>query len=241
MVLIVAAIIPAVRMGLAVLLVLVLPGYAVTMALFRRGALDLPARLLLSLGTSLVIVILGGLALNLTPWGLQLGSWFALLTSVTLTAGATAARRDRKGLQSLFSHGRSSAKLPLTPRQGLLLGLGALLLVGSVWVAGVGADRVRGNGFTQLWVLPVQAGQRDVIRLGIRNKQSFMMDYRLQLRVRGRPFHTWRTIILPPGGTWQQTVRLPPKRSPAESERVMALLYYPPNARRVYHQVFMRR
>src|SRR5437899_947045 len=60
-------------------LVLVLPGYALTSALFPRQVLGVPERVVFSLALSLVIVILGGLVLNFTAFGLHASSWSVLL------------------------------------------------------------------------------------------------------------------------------------------------------------------
>ena len=57
----------------AIAFVLFLPGYLATSALFpRTGDLSGPERLALSLGLSMAIVPLVGLALNFTPWGIRL-------------------------------------------------------------------------------------------------------------------------------------------------------------------------
>src|SRR3954468_21171576 len=85
----------AVRVLVALPFVLVLPGLALTAALFPTGALDVAERLLFSLGLSLAITALGGLVLQLTPWGLRPASWALLLGLVTLAAGAAAFLRWR--------------------------------------------------------------------------------------------------------------------------------------------------
>src|SRR5712692_8392038 len=84
-------------------LVLVLPGYALTSALFPNRSLGVAERLVFSLSLSLIIVILGGLALNWTPFGLRPGSWAVLLSGITLAAGAVALVR-RRG-QDIFTSG----------------------------------------------------------------------------------------------------------------------------------------
>src|SRR5437588_10406582 len=76
---------PVIGIILALPLVLVLPGYTLTEALFRKRPLDAPNRLLFSLGLSLAIDIFCGFILNLLPTGLQAISWavfLALLTAV---------------------------------------------------------------------------------------------------------------------------------------------------------------
>lgn len=53
-------------------LVLFLPGYALIEALYPKGELDELIRFALSIGLSLALVPLTGLALNYTPWGIRL-------------------------------------------------------------------------------------------------------------------------------------------------------------------------
>jgi hypothetical protein len=53
-------------------LVLFLPGYALIEALYPKGELDELTRFALSIGLSLALVPLTGLALNYTPWGIRL-------------------------------------------------------------------------------------------------------------------------------------------------------------------------
>ena len=81
-------------------LVFILPGYALTCALLptvKFGA----ERFVLSLGLSLAAVIVGGLLLNLTPFGLQTDSWAILLGGITLGASAVAiVRRRRQGVSN---------------------------------------------------------------------------------------------------------------------------------------------
>src|SRR5438105_797407 len=67
--------IPIVGIVLALPLVFILPGYALTEVLFRKRSLGAPERLLFSIGLSLAIAILSGLILNLLPGGLQAISW----------------------------------------------------------------------------------------------------------------------------------------------------------------------
>ncbi|MDQ6673875.1 MAG: DUF1616 domain-containing protein, partial [Chloroflexota bacterium] len=68
-----------VRASLAGPLVLVLPGYALVRALLPARPRRLAELLLLSLGSSLAIAVLGGLVLNLTPWGIRAESWAVFL------------------------------------------------------------------------------------------------------------------------------------------------------------------
>ena len=68
---------PMLQLLLGLPLVLVLPGYALTAALFPHGALGGADRALFTLGLSLCAAILCGFVLNRTPWGLRPESWAA--------------------------------------------------------------------------------------------------------------------------------------------------------------------
>ena len=75
---------PIIGTVLALPLVFITPGYTLTGALFHRRSLDRTYRLLLSLGISVSIVIVGGLLLNALPAGLRPSSWSMLLALLTL-------------------------------------------------------------------------------------------------------------------------------------------------------------
>jgi hypothetical protein len=75
--------------------VLVIPGYVIVEALFPKGRqLDGPERFVLSVGMSLVLVMMDGLLLNYTPWGIRLTPIVISLT--ILTVGLSLAALERK-------------------------------------------------------------------------------------------------------------------------------------------------
>lgn len=74
--------------------VLYLPGYAVIEALFpSRKSLDGVARFALSVVLSLAIVMLTGLFLNYTPWGIRLDPIVVSLSTFTVVAALTGTYR----------------------------------------------------------------------------------------------------------------------------------------------------
>ncbi len=89
----------AVRALLA-LATLAVPGYLLTAALFAPGQLTGPEWVVFSLAGSLLVVIVGGLVLNATPWGLQPGAWLVLLGSMALVLGGGVWRRWRNAVPS---------------------------------------------------------------------------------------------------------------------------------------------
>lgn len=87
---------PAIGTTLALPLIFIVPGYTITAALFHRRSLDTSYRLLLSLGISISIVIIGGLLLNALPAGLHPSSWSLFLACLTLVFAALVAYLRRK-------------------------------------------------------------------------------------------------------------------------------------------------
>jgi len=219
-------------------LVLVLPGYALTSALFPRRTLGVAEHLVFSLSLSVVIVILGGLLLNWTPFGLRSSSLAVLLAGITLAASAVALVR-RRG-QSLPAPGwLRMENAGFTLRQGLLLGLAALIVCGAVAVSIIGAERQSYPGFTQLWILPAGgANAENAVRLGVSNMESTAMEYRLAVSVDGKVVKEWPSIDLVPNEKWEATLVLPPTAS-AGVARVEADLYRTDAPTAIYRHVVL--
>ena len=79
-----------------VLLALVLPGYALSAAVFRMRSVRTAERAALTLGISLSVAVLGGLVLDALPSGLETQTWLFLLGGVTVIASMIALwRRTR--------------------------------------------------------------------------------------------------------------------------------------------------
>jgi len=190
-------------------LVFVLPGYALTSALFPGQALELPKRLVFSLGLSLAMVVLGGFLLNLTPTGLQASTWALLLGGITLAACVvTFIRRRRQGIPVAEWQGGWSPGFSL--RQGLLLGMAALIVCGAFAVSIIGAEQQPHPGFTELWILPAGgANAKNAVSLGVSNMESAMMEYRLAVKVDGKVVKEWLSIDLNPNEKWNVTLQLP--------------------------------
>jgi uncharacterized membrane protein len=200
-------------------LVLALPGYALSVAAFPGRALGAAERIAFSFGVSLAVAALGGLLLNWTPWGLQATSWALLLSGVTLGASAVGVLR-RRG-RPVADPDRPGTEF--NRRQGLLLGLAALVVTGAVGVAHAGATHHRTAGFTQLWILPADRAGQNAVRLGVSNSELEGSTYRLQLVVEDRAVLEWPSLRLGPGGQWETTVVLPTGQAGAGT--VDAVLY----------------
>ena len=219
-------------------LVLVLPGYALICALFAKQTPGVPERFIFSLGLSLSLVILCGLILNVTPFGLRAGSWAVLLGSITIGASAIALVR-RRGHSGPASGWTGIGWFGFNFRQGLLLGLAALIVVGAVAVSIIGAQHQPRPGFTQLWILPSSgASTKNAVRLGVSNMESTAMHYRLDVNIDGKVVKEWPSIALNPNEKWEVTFVLPSTASTG-SKKVEADLYRSDTTRTIYRQVVL--
>jgi len=220
-------------------LVFMLPGYALVSALFPRKALGLPECLVFSLGLSLTIVILGGLVLNLTPFGLRADSWAVFLGGFTLGASAFALIR-RRGQSISTSGWLGIGSIGFTFRQGVLLGLAALIVSGAVAVSIIGAEQRPSPGFTQLWILPAggAANAKNVVRLGMSNMESKATKYRLAVNMDGKVVKEWPSIDLNPNEKWEATLVLP-QTGHTGTTRVEAMLYRADTPTKIYRDVVL--
>jgi len=159
---------PVLRATLAAPLVFVLPGYALMKALLPDQPRRLAEQLLLSLGSSLAVAVLGGLILNLTPWGIRAESWAGLLCSVTLAACVVAAMRARAAL----SYPAEPMRLSLRPLQAMLVAVAVLLVFGTVWVARTPAPQQSTQTYSLLWAVPASDSGSDGVRLGVESGES---------------------------------------------------------------------
>jgi hypothetical protein len=223
----------ALRAPLAAPLVFVVPGYAATAALFTRP-LDWAEWALLTPCLALAITVLGGLILNLTPWGLTAPSWAVLLLAVTVAASAVAAWRRR----------RAAIDRPLeTPTRGPSLStlqtltvLGAALVaVGAVWLAREPVAQQPDQGYALLWTLPAASTGTSGVRVGVQNLQPAADRYDLRIVGGGQTLQQF-SIDLQPTDSWEADITL----ARAGSGPVEALLYRAEAPDVVYRRAFLK-
>jgi uncharacterized membrane protein len=222
------------RTPFAILLLLILPGYALSAAIFKR--LDVPVRILLSLSLSIGVAILGAIVLDLTPWGLRLRSWTVFLGAVTICAAALAsARRDAAAGAGRRPHVRVADAF------FLLLGLLILLdVVGLVTLARtpIGARHIA--GYTALWMQREPAGNSAVV-VGVKSSELHTEQYRLEVMAGGHT--TVRRLTLEPGEQVQQRFGVPApsgRAGAASAATVSARLFRAGDGDRVYRRVGLR-
>jgi uncharacterized membrane protein len=230
----VAALVPweIVRIFAALPLTLFLPGYALVAVSFGAGELALPKRLVLSVGVSLIVLVLGTLLLNVFPFGIRTASWAILLAVVVLAACRGAAlRRDRPR--------------PRRQRQPLLAGVrlsggSVALLAAAVLIAGAALVLAQkpvsakdAEGFTALWMLPTDA-REDAVRVGVLSSEQDPASYRLEVKVKGSPPRMYR-VNLDPGEEESFEVEVP--RTAGGRAHVVASLYRAGKPQRLFRRV----
>jgi len=208
-------------------LALALPGYALIAAGAPSGALGPAEHLTFSVGGSIAVSVLGGFALNLTPWGLRPDSWALLLGGLTLAACAVALLR-----RQAIAPAPAAAWVRLRLRDIGLFGLAALVAAGAFVVAIDGAAQLPAQGFTQLWMLPADDG----VRIGVQNLDSQTMRYTVELAVGGQVMRRWESIELQRNARWE-TAEPFQARAGAPVE---ARLYRFDDPKNIYRQVALQ-
>lgn len=193
-----------VRAVAAAPLCLVLPGFALTRAIFAGSAPpsaqpSQTMRITLTFALSLTTLIIGSLALDLAPGGLQRTSWAVLLAVVTgLASIASLLRRGEGGAAPM------ELRLP-RPRLGssIIVVLAAVIAVGAFVASRFPLPARNAIGYTQLWILPASGAQR-AVEIGVVCDQLHTTGYRLDVSQGKRTSSV--QISLRPGDRHELTV-----------------------------------
>jgi hypothetical protein len=170
----------SVQVVLGVLVVCVLPGYLLSEIFFPL--LKTTERLALSLGLSLVLVMLTGFALHMFGFGLVRDMWTAIsFYGLVMALGIVALFRST---QHSLAEERRSLSLPKLHEPFLVL-VAVGIAVAAVSIA-TGASQRQSTPVTQLWILPqssantVQVGvlsnERETFRLEITGDDEKLFD-----------------------------------------------------------------
>lgn len=204
---------PALRLLLGLPLALLLPGYALTAALFPHSTLPGADRALYTLGLNLCATILSGFALHASPWGLVPAGWAVILAWVTL-AGCVVAFARRQLLPAPAEaatpavSGEQKSAYGLSLGQGLLFGLALLVVVGAVGLARAEAQQRPAADVLQLWMLPDTRDDVAAVRVGVTSVGPAAGVFRLQVMRGGHLIHEWPTVTITPGAHWEEHLSL---------------------------------
>ncbi len=229
--------IPVIGVVLGLLLVFILPGYALTEILLRKYTFDISYILLLTLGLSVAIAIISGLALNLLPSGLQPASWVLILGLLTIIFSLLALYLRQGVPTTMTMTSRGGAQRHTLPLYGYILGsLSILITTGSIVYSINSAQQQPRPGFTQFWILPaVQSGKSCSVHLGVRSFEKTSVTYHVTVSVNNIQLVPLPDITLTPQNEWDVTVPVMP--GAAGSAYVAGQLYRVNQPKSLYRSV----
>ena len=220
-----------VRVAAAVPLTLFLPGYAVVAAAFASRELAPPKRLVLSVGVSLMVLVLSTFFLNIPSFGIRTASWAVLLPLIVLAACRLAAlRRDaprRRRGRPLF------ATRPRT-RDVVLVSLAALIGGAAVVLAQKPLPAENAAGYAALWMLPSDSREESVV-IGVISNEHDPAAYSLEVELGDEGRSQTYEVELDPGE--EETFELDVPSAAAGSTRVVASLYKEEKPGHLYRRV----
>jgi len=224
------------RTVLGLLLVLFLPGYALTGALFpAKKDLEGIERALISFGLSISIVPLMGLGMNYTDWGIREVPVLTGLSVFTLLmCGAAYYRRRRlpeaEAFGVPFKASILALKAELLEEHGsradraisMLLVISILASLGSLAYV-IGNPR-EGETFTEFYILGPDRmaenyptnytlGDSGTVVVGITNHEYRTVDYTMEIRLENRPLplpENQKNISLDHNVSWEEPVTFTP-------------------------------
>ncbi len=214
--------VPLIRVCCAIPLCLLFPGYTVSAAVFAKSSLELPAKLMLVLGLSLVTLVIGGLLLNSAPGGLRTSSWVVALLAVIIVASAVAVRRrgerpvaTRFPTVSTWRPGRSQVI------NASVLALALIIAVGAVIASRIPLGAPNTVGYETLTLVPLSHDRG--VRLEVLSARQHTESYRLTVDVSLTQLPS-RTLRLRPGQSFSLTVPLPPSPVPRDVRASVVML-----------------
>jgi len=236
---------PVVRTLPALLMLLVVPGYALSVALLPAPR-DVFERCLIALGLSLCVDVLGGLLIDRTGFGLTSRAWSVSLALLALPLCVVAAGRRSAiarpapaRVRKIRRHAPRGTERTVSAPAAISAGaLAVAAVVGALLIARLPSSSAQVRGYTELWIVPVNA-TAGTYSIGVRSEERHRTSYRLLATslATGRVV-TRRDMTLAPGR--QQTIRgrLTVSRN-AISDQVSVKLYRVGHLHVAYRQVFL--
>jgi uncharacterized membrane protein len=216
---------PVARVPLGLLLVLVLPGFALTAALFpSNDGPDAVARAALSVALSLATIPFVALAIDRSPWRIERVSvtiGLALITTIALIAALILRARllpDERYAPQI--------ELPAIPsirnltRDQKVIGATLLIAVGLFIYGGFDAARTRitgshttefalynSEGKAEFYPRDVSPGDVAEVQLAVTNHEGRRIQYHVVVSGAGKAIQTIPDFALRDGQSWQGAVR----------------------------------
>ncbi|MEL4305592.1 DUF1616 domain-containing protein [Methanococcoides sp. LMO-2] len=239
-----------IRTVLGLPMLLFLPGYSLIAALFpARDDLDGIERFALSIGLSIAVVPLIGLALNYTTWGIRLFPILISVSAFTIIMCIVAVFRRRSlpedehftvpFYKTYLSLKEEISKKPENKLDRILTILLVISIVASiVTLAYVVVTPKEGEKFTEFYILgpggmaegyptDLELGQNGTVIIGVVNHEYVDTDYSIELMLENNSQLTDQEslqIILQHNETWEKEITFTPA-SAGENMKLQFLLY----------------
>jgi uncharacterized membrane protein len=221
---------------LALSLVLLAPGYLLLELLAQKWEHDGTTRLLLSIGLSLSIDVLGGFLLNIIPVGLTTLTWSVFLGALTI-AGALLCMVKRCRWQ--MQRGQKQRDLP-SRYEFLLLTLTVYVVIFAFLYMASSITNQKHQGFTQFWLLlDNHLSPLCTIQLGIESSETVTTTYQVEVKENNQHAAHWSSIRLAPQQKWQSQLPLAINRAQTTQLPIEADLYRQQEPNSVYRTVKM--
>jgi uncharacterized membrane protein len=201
----------ALRAIIVLPLVLALPGYALSGAIFRHRAPALAERIVLTLSLSVVATALATLFIFAIGVELTVLSWGIALALVTIGATLVSSAVQTEPDDSAPGEQPRAARRPWQRLPIVIATVSVGLVAGAVVLARTPLPSDSAPGYTALWLTRDRGSAKLVV--GVRSEEHRRTRYVLKLVLSGRT--TSRRLALGPGETWQ--VKLPPAARAAAS------------------------
>jgi len=229
------------RVAMGVPFVLLFPGYVLVCALFPKKAdLEGVERLALSIGLSLAVVPIIGLALNYTPWGIRLFPILLSLFIFVLLLSVVAAFRRKalhagEGFALSFSFSlprwQKISRLDKLVASGLIAGI---VVVGGLTACLASAPRAD-EKFTEFYVLGpdrklegyptnLTLGESGTVILGVANHEYGEIAYTIVVRLENETIETIDSIKLSHEMKWEENFTFTPMKA-GEKMKLEFLLF----------------
>jgi uncharacterized membrane protein len=220
----------SVQMVLGLVFALFFPGYTLLAALYpKRDDLDGVQRLALSFGLSIAVVILSGLFLNYTPWGIRRYSvLFFLLALIIIMSGIAWYRRHRlppeQRVEFRFRPWLSRLLTAKSRWDKVLLVMLAVAIISAIgtliYVVHIPDT---GERFTEFYILGPEGkaenypgtlalGEEAKVTIGIVNHENEVTDYTIRIIIAGEEVRKEGPITLADEEQWEQLVTFAPKK-----------------------------
>lgn len=228
------------RVILGLPFILFFPGYVLMLALFpRKERMSGIERVVLSFGLSIAVVPLVGLILNYTWWGITLESvLYSLASFIFITSVIAHFKRKRLPEQERFVI-EFQLRIPSwrtghrdkAPSIILVLAiLGVLGMMGYV----IATPKV-GERFTEFYILgqegkvteypsELKVGEEGRVIIGIINRESEPVSYRVEVRIGGMTNNEMGPIVLEHEEKWEREATFVPQVA-GKNQKVEFLLY----------------